>query len=199
MIRSIHRFLIIGLALLLMFSTVSTVRAGKTFVEGFHVDSYEDHHRMLTITIDAIKRVDGQWRQSEVHIAYHYAFVDGRRDFEATVILSGDPDTLEVSKDLGWGGLDTVIQVQQRRVDCVFTNESRTCGAEIVETIPVELHVYIVPNEPYREEGGLFKRSASAISASVTGTIKTPQRLTTLNLGTGMLSSGYNFSDQFPG
>jgi hypothetical protein len=198
--RSIKRLIMFGVCLLLLApSTLSASRA-KAFVEGFHVVSSEDHHNSLTIIIDAIKRVDGNWRQSEVHIRYHYALPIAKRDFDATVIIPGDPDLLEVSKDLGWGGLDTTIQVQWRRVDCVF-NPTLTCGPVIVETVPVELHVYLWANEAYREEGGLFKRNANLLNPTtgVMGTVKTPDLLTRLEIGHGMHSSGYNFSDQFPG
>jgi hypothetical protein len=178
---------------------ISSAR-GQAFVEGFYVISRETHHRSLTIEITATKRVDGAWRQSEVHISYHYNFFAGKRNFDATVLVPGDPDLLEVSKDLGWGGLDTTIQVQWRRVDCV-QNPNTICGPEYVETVPVELHVYLFANEAYRQEGGLFKRNANLVNPTtgVMGTVKTPTHLTTLTLGQGMHSSGYNFSDQFPG
>lgn len=197
--RTFSRWWVVVLCILMMSPTVSASSAGKAFVEGFHIDSAETHHQSLHITIDAIKRVDGKWRQSELHIAYHYAYVDGSRDFDATVVLDGDPDQLEISKDLGWGGLDTVIHVQQRRVDCVF-NPERTCGAEIFETIPVELHIAVVANEGAYQDGGLFKRNANlnAAGGGVTGTIRTPNLLTPFDLGQGMHSSGYNFSDQSP-
>jgi hypothetical protein len=196
--------MMLGVCLLLLVPSTTSAVSAKAFVEGFHVITFEEHHRSLNITIDAIKRVDGNSRQSEVHIAYHYSFVDGRRDFDVTVVVPGDPDTLEVSKDLGWGGLDTVIQVQWRRVDCVLS-PTRTCGPEILETVPVELHVYLFANEPYREEGGLFKRRANLSPSNeyptggVKGTIKTPHRLTQLESYFGMHSWGENFSDQFPG
>jgi len=200
MMRSMTRFLVLGLSLLMIFPTLSVSSAGKAFVEGFHIDVAETHHNSLRITIDAIKRVDGRSRQSEIHISYHYAYVDGSRDFDANVVLDGDPDNLEVSRDLGWGGLDTVIQVQQRRVDCVF-NPDRVCGPEIVEVVPVEFHITVAPNEAYHQEGNLFKRNANLVppAGGVGGTISLPGRVHPLALGQGLFASGYNFSDQFPG
>ncbi|MBX3062829.1 MAG: hypothetical protein U0528_11825 [Anaerolineae bacterium] len=197
--RSIVRLLIVGACLLFLLPSISASSA-RAFVEGIHIDAIESHHQSLRITLDAIKRVDGKWRQSEVHISYHYNYVDGSRDFDATVVLSGDPDQLEVSKDLGWGGLDTVIQVQWRRVDCTIS-PTRVCGAEIVETIPVEIHVSLWANESYIQDGGYFKRNAHLDPTSgVKGTIQTPDRLTQLQLGLSEVhASGYNFSDQFPG
>jgi hypothetical protein len=202
--RSVRRLMLLGVCLLLLVpsitSTATSTARARAFVEGFYVISRETHHNSLTIEINAVKRVDGNSRQSEVHISYHYAYVDGRRDFDATVLVPGDPDLLEISKDLGWGGLDTTIQVQWRRVDCTL-GTNLTCGPEIVETVPVELHVYLFANEPYRQEGGLFKRNANLVNPTtgVMGSVKTPRGLTTLTLGQGMHSSGYNFSDQFPG
>jgi hypothetical protein len=213
MSRLVNRLVMCGVCLLLLApsmtstaspaSTANTAYA-KAFMEGFYVISRESHHNSLTIEINAVKRVDGNWRQSEVHISYHYAYVDGTRDFDATVLVPGDPDLLEVSKDLGWGGLDTTIQVQWRRVDCVF-GPNRTCGPAVLETVPVELHVYLWANEPYRQEGGLFKRNANLSPSNqyptggVKGTINTPHHLTRFESWFGMHSSGYNFSDQFPG
>lgn len=200
MIRSVIRFLVVSLCVLMIFPTLTVSSAGKAFVEGFHIDVAETHHNSLRITVDAIKRVDGRSRRSEVHITYHYAYVDGSRDFDANVVLDGDPDNLEVSRDLGWGGLDTVIQVQQRRVDCVF-NPDRVCGPEIVEVVPVEFHIAVVANEPTYQDGNLFKRNATLNPAAggVSGTISVPGRVHSLALGQGLFSSGYNFSDQFPG
>ena len=199
MSRSYNRFLMFGVCLLLLTpSMISTARA-RAFVEGIHVTSGQLHHNSLTIVVNAIKRVDGARRQSEVHIVYRYTFIDGSREFDATVVLDGDPEQLEISRDLGWGGLDAVINVQWRRVDCVEA-PVRSCSPEIVETVPVELHLYLFATEPYRQEGGLFKRNANAFNPTigVIGTIRAGNRVTRLEFGSGMTSGGYNFSDQFP-
>jgi hypothetical protein len=200
MSRSYNGFVMFGLCLLLLTPSIVSTGRARAFVEGLHVTSGELQHNSLTIVIDAIKRVDGTRRQSEVHIVYRYAFVDGRREFDATVVLDGDPDQLEVSRDLGWSGLDATINVQWRRVDCVEA-PVRSCSPEIVESVPVELHLSLFATEPYRQEGGLFKRNANALNPTtgVIGTIRAGNRVTRLEFGAGMTSVGYNFSDQFPG
>lgn len=188
-----------ALLMLTLLPTTTASSAGKAFVEGFSISSAETHHFFLRITLDAIKRVDGKWRQSEVHLVYHFSRPDRRRDIDATVILSGDHDQLEVSKDLGWAGLNSTIYVQWRKTDCTVGAE-RVCGPEVVETIPVVLNITVVPNEPYYEDGGLFKRNAHlSPTDGVRGTIQTPDGVVTLDLGWGLHSQGYTFSDQYPG
>jgi hypothetical protein len=181
------------------FPIATASSAGKAFVEGISISATETHHFSLRITLDAIKRVDGKWRQSEVHLVYHESRPDRRRDIDATVILSGDPDLLEVSKDLGWAGLNSTIYVQWRKADCTVGAE-RICGPEIVETIPVTLNITVLPNEPYYEESGLFKRNAHlSPTDGVSGTLQTPDGILRLELGWGLHSQGYAFSDQYPG
>src|SRR5690349_12262808 len=99
MYRVVIRISAFVFCLLLIFPTLPVSSAGRTFVEGIHLDAAETHHNALRITIDAIKRVDGPSRRSEIHISYHYAYVDGNRDFDANVTIDGDPDSLEVSRD----------------------------------------------------------------------------------------------------
>ena len=195
MLRIIRRLVIVMLSLWLIVPTISAFSAGKAYSEGIHLDATETHHQALRITVDAVKQVDGRWRQTQIHISYHYNYVDGSRDFDVTMGVDGDPDQLEVSKDLGWGGLDGVIYVQQRRVDCTF-NPSRTCAPEVIETIPVELHLAVGASDGAWQDGGMFKRNAN--SNTIAGTIQTPNLLTTLSVGQGMASTGYLFSDQAP-
>jgi hypothetical protein len=199
MIRSLSRLFVVALCLVLLFpSPVSASKAARAFAEGIYISSSESHHRSLSVTINAIKHVDGKWRQSEVSISYHYSFYDGTRDFDATVILDGDPDLLEVSKDLGWGGLDTVIYVQWRKVVCVVA-PTHSCQPEVVETIPVELHLAVFTEGAVEQSGGWFTRNAPMRPGGVVGTIKTPDKLTNIEIGQGMISSGHTFSDQYPG
>jgi len=195
MIRSLLRIVVVCLCAISFFPVPAAASsAAKAFSEGFHAYSNETHFRSFSVTIDAVKHVDGKWRRSEVHIVYDYHFYDGTRNFDATVVLDGDPDMLEVSRDLGWGGLDAVVYVQWRRMTC--TPSPHTCQPEVVETIPVELHIAVFTEGPVAESGGYFTRNALGHPGGVVGTIKTPDHQHTFE---GLISGGYTFSDQYPG
>jgi hypothetical protein len=174
---------------------VSVVSAEDAYEEGIHLTFVETHHMSTHAEIHAVKHVDGNWRQTEIYFRYTYAYVDGTRYIEGTVVLDGDPDWLEVSDDLGWGGLDGTVMMQQRRKVCGFPSGSYVCGPEIVEMVPVTFHIAQFANAGTDEAGGYFTRPAT-ISGTVTiGS----NRVHRLEIGYGLLTRGYNFSDQYPG
>jgi hypothetical protein len=189
-----RRFLLLGILLVLALGA-SVVSAETAYEEGIHVTFVESHHNSVNAEIHAVKHVDGRWRQTEIYFRYDYAYVDGSRHIEGTVVLSGDPDNLEVSRDLGWGGLDGTVWMQQRRRDCDYSSSVYTCSPEIVEWVPVTFHISQVANAPYTETGDYFTRTAT-VRGTVTVGNRYPHRL---EIGYGLFSRGYNFSDQYPG
>lgn len=68
-----------------------------------------------------------------------------------TVGVPGDPDTLSVSRDLGWAGLDTSVPA--------FDAATQT-------TVMVDIHLSWLANGSVVQEGDLYKRPAT-----VTGTV----------------------------
>jgi hypothetical protein len=196
MIRVFRCLTILGVCMLLVIpSTILTAIPATAFEEGIHTDFRVGSKYFHYVQIHATKRVDGKWRQSEIYIRYDYGSPTGYRHIDATAILEGDADLLEVSSDLGWGGLDGVIRVQQRRADCTFdSNGNHVCSPEITETISVEIHWDLWANASYQESGDLFTRNAR-----VEGSVKIADQLFEFSPTTRFQASGYNFSDQYPG
>ena len=196
MTRVFRGLVLLGVLMLLALALpVVVVAEPYAFAEGIHVQFYESHHQSINAEIHATKWVEGNWRQSEIHIRYDYAYVDGERHIDQTVILGGDPDWLEVSEDLGWGGLDGIVWVQQRRIDCWFNSSgNRVCGREYVQTVPVEIHLALWANRRYSYSNGYFVRPAE-----VRGTVKIGTQLIRMSMQYGIFASGYNFTDQYPG
>lgn len=196
MTRALRSSLLLGVLILLALALpVVVVAEPYAYAEGIHVAFNEGHHQSIDAEIHATKWVEGNWRQSEIHIRYDYAFYDGERHIDQTVILDGDPDWLEVSEDLGWGGLDGIVWVQQRRIDCQFNDSGgRDCGAEYVQTVPVEIHLALWADRPFTYSDGYFVRPSM-----VNGTVKIDDRLIVMSVHQGIFASGYNFTDQYPG
>jgi hypothetical protein len=62
-----------------------------------------------------------------------------------TLQIQGDPDNFEVSRDLGWGGLDTVVTV--------FNTVTQ-------KNVPLEFHVYWWATSGVYQKDGRFVRDA---------------------------------------
>lgn len=94
--------------LLMMLPLVSStpVSAAKAFAEGitFSVSTHPNASAATYLSLTATKRADGSWRQTSIE--FWQMNCCGRGGFIGRGILNGDPDGLEVSRDLGWGGLD---------------------------------------------------------------------------------------------
>lgn len=104
-----------------------------------------------SLLIEARKTVDGDWRESVVHlrISQYNEWEPARNlDIDATFVVPIDPDWLEVSCDLGWGGLDTVVEVYDRANN---------------RMVPVEIHLdlYGLGDYWYEESTYYFKRDAA--------------------------------------
>lgn len=82
----------------------------EAWVELVRARSYVPGEGVIDFTVE--KTVDGDWRQSLLHIV-----IDGPGIFVNTplIALEGDPDWASVSEDLGWGGLDTVVRIYNSR------------------------------------------------------------------------------------
>lgn len=81
------------------------VSAAPAYAEGltFGASNHPNASAATSITLKATKRVDGNWRQTTIE------FGKGCHrctPFRGVGILNGDADGLDVSRDLGWGGLD---------------------------------------------------------------------------------------------
>jgi len=108
------------LAIIFALSASLVVSAQDAYSEGIYFENVSagpNHSERLTVT--ATKSVDGDWRQTLVHFVYR---ANERTHLihliDTTAVLAEDPDGLEVSDDLGWGGLEGEItifdQVDQR-------------------------------------------------------------------------------------
>lgn len=177
------RILAVLIFAMLVLPLTAVTAAPGAYREGIDVElsrGYTIGH--FTLDLRATKLVDGNYRQSEIDIEFSdYSWV-----IDQKVVLPGDADELDVSRDLGWGGLNGTVWVwRQNR----FTGDR--------ERIPVEIHLdlfYSTNSTNY--VGGYFYRQAD-----VRGTVKIGSRLIEFNVPNGPANyeSGYNFSDQWPG
>ena len=145
------------------------------------------------INLRATKLVDGDYRSSTVELNFSGPVTRGygRMEINAVFTVPIDPDYLEVSEDLGWGGLDAVVWVEQR------TRWFDPARPPETSMVPVEIHLelyYLAHNSFYRD--GFFYRQAD-----VRGTLTIDGRQYGFALPNEYFrtESGYNFSDQWPG
>jgi hypothetical protein len=98
----------------------------------------------------------------------------------STIPVPGDPDNLEVSRDLGWAGLDTTVSV--------FDEISGT-------NVTIEIHAYWWATEGVAESGGLFTRRVR-----LEGSIVTPKCTFDLSRrpGPANATGGSTFSTREP-
>ncbi|MBX3082499.1 MAG: hypothetical protein KF716_12755 [Anaerolineae bacterium] len=160
--------------------TTSSI-AAKAYAEGVHLEmTVRNVGTALNIT--ATKNVDGRWKQATVQFV---SFVGYETDLYGTVLLGEDPDGLEVSRDLGWGGLEGQITVTSRWMKDAHV---------------VEFHLALPALESaYTQDPatGYFKRNAS-----IEGYILRDGQMWMDFSGPtapNVVESAYNFSDQWPG
>jgi|GEM_PF-1866860 len=141
------------------------------------------------------KTVDGDWAESQLHV-----FISGPTVWDPVnlelilgvrvddwVTLEGDPDWLEVSCDLGWAGLDTVVEVYDQTSDSY---------------LPLEIHVDLYGKTGnYDYDGSMyFVRDAKPY-----GTIDMPGFSYSISYADGPVPPGHiraggqNFSTQWRG
>jgi hypothetical protein len=193
--KPVFRRLAIILLLLCLALPLMVNAAPRAYQEG--IDLYLAQARgysQTVIELQATKFVDGQSRYTILHIRYKGptpGFGIHWRIFETTVVLPGDPDQLEVSRDLGWGGLDGVAWVEQRVLGG---------GTETIELAPVEFHIdlYGYLGEGSTYDGALFHRNAQAVG-TVTVAGRTIQIDNGQLIGPENIVHASNFTDQWPG
>jgi hypothetical protein len=110
----------LGLLVILLIVGASLVVSAEAdaYWEGVYIGrttaASDDNPIADVIRVCAEKSVDGDWRQTVVrfyYTAYDYNTGQYTRQISTTAVLYEDPDGLEVSDDLGWGGLDGQIVV----------------------------------------------------------------------------------------
>jgi hypothetical protein len=167
------------LAMTLVMSTPTTISIGaRVYTEGVHFEMLV-RNAGTALKVTATKSVDGKWRQTMVDFL---SFTGYETDLYGTAVLVEDPDGLEVSRDLGWGGLDGQITVPSK-----WGKENHL----------IEFHMWFPYSESsYIQEGATFKRSAS-----IEGYILRDGQMWMDFRGptaTNVVESAYNFADQQP-
>lgn len=154
----------------------------QAYAEGMYFETHTagpNHSEVLQVT--ATKYVDGKWRQTLVHYYYRACFRNQCSTTDATGILYEDPDGLDVSEDLGWGGLEGQITLPDGRI--------------------VQFNVAQFASESaYWEDGGYFNRNASLDGfITVDGAIPEGHDFSRPVMPYYYSETAYNFSDQWPG
>ncbi len=174
---------LIGIALAILFAlTASTAVSARVpaYSEGIYVDTWV-RYEGKGVRIIATKNVDGRWRETQVQLNSWYGYDAA---LYGAAILEEDPDGLEVSRDLGWGGLEGQITVQSHS------------GTPHL----VEFHIWQFADEPgYTEDPdtGYFIRNASLegyvlFDGEIFMDFRGPPP-------PNLIEQAYNFSDQWPG
>lgn len=140
---------LIGFALLI--GTVAYVSASNPYYEGFDLSlsrGYTIAH--FELEIHAVKSVDGRVRASSVDLEF-LGGADNPVVIEERLPFPEDADELEVSRDLGWAGLNMAT--------LAFDQTS-------VSYVPVEIHLSLYGTQPYSLNGSYYVRPAR-----ITGTV----------------------------
>jgi hypothetical protein len=212
-----HRF-VRRLTLLLVFVLLGTVvvlpasaqATQTTYREGIsvHQSSVSRVSNPPHINLTATKHVNGGNAYTEVRLDVFYGG-GPYKTINTTVRLPGDPDELEVSNDLGWGGLNGTVWVQQSTQTCQDYYHMSGCAITSVETVAVDIHlaVYGSGNAQfdgtyYRRRAGYVQRSPETRFARVSGTVAI-RGGTRFEFGTRPVSDytpegGSNFSTRAP-
>jgi hypothetical protein len=180
-------FLILSLAMWLTLPGVPIAAQSRSYQEGAFLIAASGHTiGRVEASIKATKTITyGAGRTSHVsalEIAIHCNHGDAVLSVgPVTVQVPGDPDNLEVSRDLGWAGLDTAVSV--------FDQVSQS-------NVTIEIHAYWWANTGVTESSGLFSRQAR-----LEGTIVTPRCTFDLSRPNGPANgrSGHTFSTRNPG
>jgi hypothetical protein len=172
-------FVVVMATLIMLAMPTDALAHHRAYSEGIYFFFAEQE--MHWIQIEATKSVDGRWREALVSIQ-----TTGYQYFNETAILYEDPDGLEVSRDLGWGGLEGQITAYDPAHNRYHV---------------LEFHVWQFATERnyvYDPASGYFKRPARVegyvlMDGLLWWDFNAP--MTHPQAGT----HGYNFSDQWPG
>jgi hypothetical protein len=184
--------LLFGLCFALL---VVPVSAQDGYQEGLEVsEGYGSSFGGGGLTLRATKVIEGNNVYTEVRL-FRWSQIWGCETVhvDTVVRLPGDPDWLEVSNDLGWGGLDGAVWVQRRTrtyhsyFPCTYT--------ETAETVPVEIHLNVVARSGYAFDGTNYIRRGD-----VQGTVTLGNDAFTFVPGYNVRVSqdGYTFSNRTP-
>ncbi|MBK8023086.1 MAG: hypothetical protein IPK19_17090 [Chloroflexi bacterium] len=183
------RLILLGLLCLLVFATGAAAQDTETYREGLYVNRLEGHNIGATsVEINAVKQVEGSFRQSTVHITANFGgepLWQVRYALDATFTVPDDPDWLEVSDDLGWGGMDAEVQVPiqvTRCTDVVGGNCTTT-----TEMTLVRIHLSAWANQGVTQTNGEYRRPASFYGSVSIGSKTFPYNG----------AWGHNFADRY--
>ena len=205
--KHIYRYLVLcTIFFLLVLPYASVAQENESYSEGFGTAVWRGEYVPLTfVEVRAVKHVNGDWRQSDVHL---YSYFDDawppriRNYVDATFTVPEDADWLEVSDDLGWSGLDTQAWVTQRTATCSdiiaeCTSETEVCTDRsggvctmTTQTVLAEIHLAGWADYPVQDiETREYRYSRHAV---FTGTVAIGDHSFSLN---GAL--GENFGDHY--
>ncbi|MCL4251953.1 MAG: hypothetical protein KJ065_27625 [Anaerolineae bacterium] len=115
MFKRVTLLIALSAIFVLLAAPVTVSGADQAYTEGVYFRQiYSESGLYERLEVTAFKQVDGDWRDTTVNFMYrmesgtqqiHYVFTIS--DYE----LNEDPDELEVSDDLGWGGLGGQILI----------------------------------------------------------------------------------------
>ena len=188
------RLAFITLVVLLVLPIASATAAPRAYTEGIEVHAEEirgDGPGYTILDLRATKLVDGRYRQTVIEIE-----MDTQRWYieRQTLVLLSDPDNLEVSRDLGWGGLEATDSVDDTQLYVWLTFKD----TGVRELHPIWISLTLLADEPrsHYESDGYFYRSAA-----VDGTVNVHYYVVNLFDGWPWTTQreGRNFTDQWPG
>ena len=183
--KSLFRMLLFFTALVVL---AFPVYAQESHVEGIDVVRIAGHNIAATrVDIHATKQIESWGNTSEVHLVANFGgdpLWKVRYAVDTIFTVPLDPDFLEVSGDLGWGGLDvdTTVPVEVTTCEDIVGGNCTTSSSKI----PVSIHISGLADQSVTQTNGLYQRRAV-----FTGTVTIGSRSFDYNLW------GYNFADQF--
>lgn len=158
--------------------------------EGIEVIRTEGHNVAFTrVEIYASKHISTYGNSSSVRLVAEFGGNPAwqvRYSIDTTFSVPLDADYLEVSDDLGWGGLDAEVVVPVQVLTCTDT-VGGNCTTSM-STVPVTIHLYGLADQPVVHSSRLvFERRAT-----FTGTVTIGSRAFAYN---GVW--GRNYADQY--
>jgi hypothetical protein len=159
--------MMIAFTLLVPLVPASSQADEQTYQEGLSVEhfSYSRVSNPPSVALTATKYVNGRNIYTEVSLDAFYGSGPYKL-IHGTVLLPGDPDELETSNDLGWGGLNGTIWVEQETQTCVDYYHGMGCVITAVEIVPVEIHLAVLGDRQVQFDGTYYRRWTSYVETS---------------------------------